>query len=143
MSPAREPPPALALVAGTISDGRGGPSKPNATIVIIDGRIAAITIAVASDDLVPSPSSTTSHVMGSVFLSGVEGLVEEGMTPSQALVAATWNGALAAGRESQIGSISVGKRADLVVLEADPLKDIHNIRRVVFVVLRGHVVNTY
>jgi imidazolonepropionase-like amidohydrolase len=65
------------------------------------------------------------------------------MTPSQALVAATWSGALAAGRESQIGSISVGKRADLVVLEADPLKEIHNIRRAVFVVLRGHVVNTY
>jgi imidazolonepropionase-like amidohydrolase len=121
----------------TMSVTRFQNERANAELLIRSG----CTIAVASDDLVPSPSSTTSHVMGSVFLSGVEGLVEEGMTPSQALVAATWNGALAAGRERQIGSIAVGKQADLVVLEADPLKDIHNIRRLAFVVVRGHVVH--
>ena len=113
--------------------------RANARLLIRSG----CTIAVSSDDLVPSPSSTTPHVMGNVFLSAVEGLVEEGMTPSQALVAATWNGALAAGRERQIGSISAGKQADLVVLEADPLEDIHNIRRLAFVVVRGHVVQAY
>jgi imidazolonepropionase-like amidohydrolase len=113
--------------------------RANAELLIRSG----CTIAVASDDLVPSPSSTTPHVMGNVFLSGVEGLVEEGMTPAQALVAATWNGALAAGREREIGSIELGKQADLVVLEADPLKDIHNIRRLAFVVLRGQVVQPY
>jgi imidazolonepropionase-like amidohydrolase len=62
------------------------------------------------------------------------------MTPAQALVAATWNGALAAGREREIGSIDLGKQADLVVLEANPLEDIHNIRRLAFVVLRGWIV---
>jgi imidazolonepropionase-like amidohydrolase len=101
---------------------------------------SACTIAVASDDLVPSPASTTPHVMGNVFLSGVEGLVEEGMAPAQALVAATWNGALALGREREIGSLEVGKQADLVVLAADPLVDIRNIRRVAFVVRRGRIV---
>lgn len=78
--------------------------------------------------------------MGSAFVSGVEGLVEEGMTPMQALIAATRNGATAAGRESEIGTIAPGKEADLVVLNADPLADIHNIRQVAFVVLHGRIV---
>ena len=112
--------------------------RANAELLIRSG----CTIAVASDDLVPAPASPTQHAMGNVFLSGVEGLVEEGLTPAQALVAATWNGALAAGREREIGSIAVGKQADLVVLEANPLSDIHNIRRVAFVVARGRIVPT-
>jgi len=57
--------------------------RANAELLIRSG----CTIAVASDDMVPSPASSTQHEMGSVFLSGVEGLVEEGMTPAQALVA--------------------------------------------------------
>ena len=48
--------------------------------------------------------------------------------------------AAAAGRESEIGTIAPGKQADLVVLNADPLVDIHNIRHVAFVVLRGRIV---
>ena len=120
----------------TVSVARFQNERANAELLIKSG----CTIAVASDDLVPSPSSTTPHAMGSVFLSGVEGLVEEGMTPMQGLVAATRNGAAAAGRESEIGTIAPGKQADLVVLNADPLVDIHNIRHVAFVVLHGRIV---
>jgi imidazolonepropionase-like amidohydrolase len=52
------------------------------------------------------------------------------MSPSQALVAATRNGAIAARGLDEFGTIEAGKRADLLILSADPLTDIDNIRRV-------------
>ena len=66
--------------------------------------------------------------MGTIL--AIEGLVELGMTPSQALVAGAKNGALACRRLADFGTIEAGKLADLVILDADPLADIHNIRKV-------------
>ena len=60
----------------------------------------------------------------------IEGLVELGMTPSQAIVAATKNGAIASRGLKDFGTIELGKLADLLVLDADPLADIHNIRNI-------------
>ena len=54
----------------------------------------------------------------------IEGLVELGMTPSQAIVAATRNGAIAARGLNDFGTLEPGKLADLVILTADPLADI-------------------
>src|SRR5438093_3363826 len=68
------------------------------------------------------------HGIGTIL--AIEGLVELGMTPAQAIVAATKNGAIAARRGSDLGTIEPGKLADLVVLSADPLQDIHNLRKV-------------
>jgi imidazolonepropionase-like amidohydrolase len=97
------------------------------------------TISVATDDLVNVPGAKSAVRMGDKFYDAVEGLVELGMTASQALVAATRNGAMASGLLSETGTIAVGKRADLVVLGANPLTDIHNIRSVAMVVHRGRV----
>jgi len=71
----------------------------------------------------------------------IEGLVELGMTPSQALVAGTKNGAIAARAIADSGTLEVGKRADLIVLDADPLADIHNIRKIAILVKDGRVVD--
>ena len=71
----------------------------------------------------------------------IEGLVELGMTPSQAMVAATKNGAIASRGEERFGTIEAGKEADLVVLSADPLADIHNIRKVEAVYKGGRLVD--
>ncbi|HEV3057526.1 MAG TPA: amidohydrolase family protein [Vicinamibacterales bacterium] len=60
----------------------------------------------------------------------LELLVEEGFSPVQAISIATLNGAKYLGRDARIGSIKVGKQADLVVLLGDPSRTIGDVRRV-------------
>ena len=60
-----------------------------------------------------------------------------GLTPLEAITAATRNGARALGVEKYAGTIEVGKIADLVVLDADPSVDINNTRRIICVVKGG------
>jgi len=62
-----------------------------------------------------------------------------GMTPWQALYAATMNGAESIGLEKQVGSLEPGKLADLLVLNSNPLDDIHNSRDLEYVVKNGVV----
>ncbi len=68
----------------------------------------------------------------------LEGLVAVGHNPRQALAAATSNPAEVFGW-SDIGSITAGKKADLVVLTADPRQDIQNLRSISHTVLAGVV----
>lgn len=67
------------------------------------------------------------------------GLVEAGLTPSQAIAAATGHAAKWL-RNPDIGIIAQGKWADLVVLSADPLKDIRNTRQIAGVYIAGNKV---
>jgi enamidase len=60
----------------------------------------------------------------------VELLVEAGFTPVQAISIATLNGAKYLGRDKDIGTIAVGKQADLVVVNGDPSTAIEDLRRV-------------
>jgi imidazolonepropionase-like amidohydrolase len=66
-------------------------------------------------------------------------LVQGGMSPHQALRAGTWNGAWYLGLDQDLGSLEVGKVADLLVLDANPLEDIRNSRRVRYTVQGGRV----
>ena len=86
----------------------------------------------------PKPQNQD-HGIGTIM--AIEGLVELGMTPAQAIGAGTKNGAIAARGLVEFGTIERGKRADLVLLAADPLADIHNIRKVVRVVKDGALVD--
>jgi imidazolonepropionase-like amidohydrolase len=79
------------------------------------------------------------HGIGTII--GIEGLVELGMTPAQAITAATRNGALACRKLDELGAIEVGKLADILILEADPLADIHNIRRLKSVMKEGRMID--
>jgi imidazolonepropionase-like amidohydrolase len=64
-------------------------------------------------------------------------LVKAGLTPLQALQTATLNPARFLEREKDLGTIEVGKLADLVLLIADPLKDIKNTNKIASVILGG------
>jgi imidazolonepropionase-like amidohydrolase len=77
--------------------------------------------------------------IGSIL--AIEGLVELGMDEMQAIVAATRNGGIAAGLDDHIGTIEKGKAADLVLLRADPLEDIRNIRQIEHVIARGRLID--
>jgi imidazolonepropionase-like amidohydrolase len=68
-------------------------------------------------------------------------LVECGLTPMKALQTATLNPAKFLGREKSMGTVSVGKIADLVLLEKDPLLDISNTKRIVAVIQSGKLYN--
>ena len=71
----------------------------------------------------------------------IEGLVELGMAPSEALVAATKNGALACKALDEYGTLEVGKLADILVLDGDPLADISNIRKLEMVMKEGKIID--
>jgi imidazolonepropionase-like amidohydrolase len=68
-------------------------------------------------------------------------LVEAGLTPLEALQAATLNPALALERTGDHGAVSPGKLADLVLLDADPLDDIANTTRIHAVILNGELLD--
>lgn len=70
----------------------------------------------------------------------IELLVRNGMTPMQAIHAATRVAARACGLDTQIGTVEAGKRADLLVIAGDPLKSIHNLRKTVIVLKEGEIV---
>lgn len=66
---------------------------------------------------------------------------EAGLTPQRVLIDATVGGAMAMGRAQDLGSITPGKRADLLVVDGDPLRDLHNLRRIDHVIKGGVVIS--
>jgi len=68
-------------------------------------------------------------------------LVEAGLTPREALESATRNAAEFLGTTENVGTVTPGKFADLVLLDADPLEDIRNTERIRAVVLRGRLLD--
>jgi imidazolonepropionase-like amidohydrolase len=69
----------------------------------------------------------------------LEYLVEAGLTPLEALNTATINAARYLDREKTEGTVERGKRADLVLLDADPLADIRNTRKIALVIVNGRL----
>ena len=67
-------------------------------------------------------------------------LVNAGLSPMEALQAATLNPARYLGKERDLGTLQIGKLADLVLLEANPLEDITNTQRINAVVSNGKLI---
>jgi imidazolonepropionase-like amidohydrolase len=70
----------------------------------------------------------------------LENMVAAGFTPGEAIVAATRDAA-AVLRLDQVGMVAAGKSADFIVLDANPLDDIANTRKIAKVYLRGQEVD--
>ena len=73
----------------------------------------------------------------------LEAVIERGMAPMEALLSATRYVAEAYGQGAEIGSLEPGKRADLVVLDGDPLVDVSNYRRIAEVIKDGVLVDRH
>jgi imidazolonepropionase-like amidohydrolase len=71
----------------------------------------------------------------------LEYFVQAGFTPMDALQTATLYPARFLGLQDQLGTVQQGKLANLVLLEANPLQDIRNTRKIAAVVLNGHLLN--
>jgi len=87
--------------------------------------------------VVGSHSSVPHAERGWAYQREMELLVEAGLTPIEAIVAATMENARFFRIADRLGSIEAGKLADLVIVEGDPLKDISAMRRIKRVMLNG------
>ena len=79
--------------------------------------------------------------LGRAHFERMEALQGAGVPPMEILIAATRNGAAAYRLGDRLGTVEVGKVADLLVLDADPLKDIRNLRKINHVIKDGRVVD--
>jgi imidazolonepropionase-like amidohydrolase len=91
--------------------------------------------------VVGSHSDVPHAERGWAYQREMELLVESGLTPMQAIVAGTMENARFFRIADRLGSIQVGKLADLVLVEGEPQKDIRDMRRVRRVMLNGQWVN--
>jgi len=67
-------------------------------------------------------------------------MVEYGMTPGEAIRAATWNAAQALGREGDVGAIVAGRYGDLIAVSGDPLADVRVLENVDIVIKGGELI---
>jgi len=87
--------------------------------------------------VVGSHSDVPHAKRGWAYQRELELLVESGLTPMQAIVGGTIENARYFRIDDRLGSVEVGKIADLILIEGDPLKDIGNMRRIRRVMLNG------
>lgn len=86
---------------------------------------------------IPIIAGTDQTIPGHSMHREIELYVKAGFTPTEAIQAATLVPARALGFDKESGTLEVGKRADLIVVDGDPLADVRNTRNVVAVVANG------
>ena len=121
------------------SDWRANPTTPDTTFaswslrLVGDMHARGIPIGAGTD------TPINYSLPGYALQTELEMLVRAGLTPLDAIRAATVRPAEFLGLDSEMGRIEPGMRADLVLLSADPLADITNTRRIDAVVTRGRL----
>ena len=86
---------------------------------------------------VPIVAGTDQTVPGHSLHREIELYVQAGFTPMEAIQAATIVPARVMGLDKEIGTVESGKRADVIILDGNPLESIRNIRKVEFVITNG------
>jgi imidazolonepropionase-like amidohydrolase len=94
-----------------------------------------VNIALGTDQFPFEPNDGTTATVAEAEL-----YVKAGMTPLQALQAATTQAARMLAMDADVGSVTVGKFADIIAVNADPVKDIHALRTIDFVMKGGAVI---
>lgn len=83
----------------------------------------------------------TDQTTGPALHRELELLADAGIPPLEVIRIATLNGAIFLGKERELGSIEEGKIADLVLLSADPVENIHNTREILEVIKGGQLID--
>jgi imidazolonepropionase-like amidohydrolase len=118
-----------------------GPPSPHAEI---SEKVFAKEVAVVGalhKAGVPIVAGTDQTVPGHSLHREIELYVQAGFTPMEAIQAATIVPARVMGLDKEIGTVEAGKRADVIILDANPLESIRNIRKVEFVITNGTMYN--
>lgn len=133
--------PGVAKVAPALSSQLRNVGPGSARADLGEARFAAYMKAVAALHRagVPIVVGTDQTVPGHSVHREMELYVEAGFTPMEALQAATTVPARVMGLEKEAGTLEPGKRADLVILGANPLENISNIRRTEMVIKDGAI----
>lgn len=103
--------------------------------LVLQMQAAGVTILAGSD----SGAFNSFVYPGASLQDELVLLVQAGLTPAQALRAATLSGAEFMGVAARTGSIAEGKDADLLLLAANPLANIANVKKIAAVVSRGRL----
>jgi imidazolonepropionase-like amidohydrolase len=109
-------------------------SERQAIEIVRAAHAAGVSIAAGTDGMLRDSGGSLPNVHIEL-----EMLVRAGLSPLEALTAATRTNAAVLGMSATHGTIEVGKSADLLVLSADPLADIRNTRRISLVIRRGRI----
>lgn len=105
----------------------GEAALPKLYVVGVNEMLVAGTDPTGSGGVIPGYSNQRQ----------IELLVEAGFTPLEAISICTLNGAKYLGRDSRIGTIAVGKQADLMIVRGDPSTTISDVRNVETVFKQG------
>jgi imidazolonepropionase-like amidohydrolase len=132
-------------------DGLGGPVTPEQRAQRLRGAQAfaksnaerlmratrmGVRVAFGSDEYYDAPGYTR----GQASLLTLQAYQEAGMPPLDVLRAATVNAADLLGWSDRIGSIEVGKFADIIAVDGDPMRDVKDLRKTRFVMKGGVVI---
>jgi imidazolonepropionase-like amidohydrolase len=91
---------------------------------------------------IPVVAGTDQTVPGYSLHREIELYVQSGFAPMEAIQAATLVSARAMGLDQESGTVEKGKRGDLILINGNPLEDIHNTRNVEYVVTNGTMYHT-
>jgi imidazolonepropionase-like amidohydrolase len=118
-----------------------GPPSPRAEIneQVFAKEVAAVGVLHKAG--VPIVAGTDQTVPGHSLYREIELYVQAGFTPMEAIQAATIVPARVMGLDKEVGTVEAGKRADVIILDGNPLESIHNIRKVEFVITNGTMYN--
>jgi imidazolonepropionase-like amidohydrolase len=126
---ARLPTPLKRMFDSMPGSNSGGGQQTNSLKLLKDAVDAGLLVVAGTDKGVPGFSVQRE----------LELYVEGGMTPLEALQAATIMPARAMKLDKELGTVEVGKRADLAILAASPLEKISNVRTARWVVANGRL----
>ncbi len=118
-----------------------GPPSPSADLQEKLFRKEVAIVGVLHRAGVPIVAGTDQTVPGYSVYREIELYTQAGLTPMEAIQAATIVPARVMRLDKESGTIEAGKRADLILLTANPLKSIHNIRSVKYVIANGRMYN--
>ena len=106
-------------------------------IAELNRRMLAALHRAGAGILLCTDAAQSYHIPGFAIHEELALLVEAGLSPYEALAAGTRDAAIALGRANELGTVAEGLRADLLLLDENPLKDVTSASRPAGVMLRG------